>query len=650
MRGKLFFNGELIDAEITVPLAIGGNQLNDLNNKRANQTATIIIEKNEKYHEDSEIWNSEIFVDYSISGVNVIRRGKLKVNKFTDTHVHLTVYFGLYDLAEKLKDTKITEIDPIDDYINWSITIVKDTLVDDTNNHFVFLFVNSDTFEQSEFNQFSNTIHAKRFIPAARVTHILETMESYFNIQFEGLKSDPMIQQLFMPVVSNMPANNQKGSLIYSNIINPTITYVGTTGIANEIVKLPIKPNSETGTIVEIVNGTKFKITKTGNYKSVLNIKLLIIRKLTLINPNEFPMTYSDVDNNYIVGQLYNITSSELVFSTQILSTVKTNLLYFHQDLYDLPFGFENISLIQNNEYEFRLSIYSKATGTPFLNHDYQWRIFQESLLQITPMPIQFSSSLDMQFPIFANLPEMTCMDFLKSLIQKRGMLLDYDDVNEIYIFSYFEDVFSKQAEDWSEFFISAELTDVYGVTAKENIFEYDNDDYLPENLGSYSHFVNKDTLPNETVILQDKTSATQMQPFRTDFICRLPIIKDDKKEFEKIKPRFLLVEKGSISGINITDGVNTYPLTNQNLAYFDKLGKQYSLDYAKIVPEQYAEYTDILSNFRKYEAKMQLKANVLDRDQSIPIYISQLKSRFFVNKINFTSDTQLSTVELIKI
>jgi len=49
MRGNLYINSELVEAEITIPLNFISNQLNDLNDKRAGMSGTIILEKNEKY-------------------------------------------------------------------------------------------------------------------------------------------------------------------------------------------------------------------------------------------------------------------------------------------------------------------------------------------------------------------------------------------------------------------------------------------------------------------------------------------------------------------------------------------------------------------------------------------------------------------------
>lgn len=647
MSGKLYINDILVDDDISIPLKYQTNDINDLNNKLSNQSYTAILRKTEYLHEDNPIWESDVYADYIIDGVFLIKKGIVVAEKFTDDEVSLRIVFGAKNLSEILGDTSLTELELGDGEWTWSEITSKTT-----DDDFCYCLVNPYTVERQDlfFDKGSilDPLSPECFIPFVKVRSILTAIETLKDITFSGdIVNDTALDKMYIPINQNKldTALNKNGTTLFkgSNDINfkvgasPSddllLTWLVTGGVGKYVYGVRFDDNTD-------FRDDKVyspRILKDGNYDVEINVDFKFLASITQVN-SKVKIT-GHVLKNWN-GLLSGIAGSSILSSEEEFTIEATgyNTYTFNDKL--------NYYFLATDDIKIVLYIETSAYGsTMWVNGKY----VEGSKVSFYSENLSFAG----EYKIGQNLPDIKILDFLKSLIQKRGYLLAYDNLNDSFSFDFYKNIKNNFGIDWSDKYVSSEITDIYGIAGQSNYFNYTNDKEMAEDLGSYEYQINKKSLPLNVDLLKDNSSATLMQ--KHDLIDvetpLLPILGKNTK-WEKLKIRFMYVENETISTIYVNDRVAGTPdvesVTSINSAFFTRLGKS-KLDYESISNEVYQDFLNMISNYREVDALLNLNESDLDFGIN-PIYIKQLGGSFMLKEVIFTDRENLSKVKLIRL
>jgi len=627
MKGKLYLNNELTEAEITIPLSFISNELNNLNDKRAGMSGTIIIDKTEKYHEDSDIWNSAITCNYFYNGIKLVTNGDVRLLKFTDKEVHLKVYFGAILLQNVLKELKINEL--IDETLNieWNLTeIVKSCETEDV----FFMFANTDVWEEDEFIT-SNKINAKRLVPAIKARKIIELIEDETGITITGdFADDELIDSMCMPLISNNNIDIKKIEAINTASTNQKNVS------DHPIIEIADSSYDEFTSVTGdgYLNGTdEIKVNDLGNYDIDVNYKFGYRCQSYYNNKLE----ENDLTITSIRVRLYKVDAvgaeTELAKWEILNETGLTTNMDGLYEINDVNLKAEGVAIDTTDKIMIKISFYVVIScGVVLLDRLGRFAHYTTGDVVLNKSYVQF----DGEFDSTQLLPNITALEFIKSLIQKKGFILDFDFLNEKFILNYFNQIYKNLnlADDWSSKFVSYEITDIYGVYGRNNLFQYTNDKDIDENYGGYNVEVDKQPLPQETIILKDITAGTLQEDFTEGGnafeICRVPLISEKSAKWEKLKPRFLLFERKTIDQITITDGLADVNVTDINYVWFTDY-QNFNLDWTFLAERYYTDFVSMFDRYRKYTIVAHLNTSDLIREQLTPVYIRQLNAYFFI-------------------
>ena len=647
MKGKLYINDILIDDDISIPLKFQTNDINDLNNKLSNQSYTAILRKTEYLHEDNPIWDNDVYADYIVGGTMLIKKGIVSVQKFTNDEVHLKIIFGAKSLAEILADSKLTDLELGDGEWTWNEIITKTTTDD-----FCYCLINPYTAERDTLFFDKGSVVAplspECFLPFVKVRSILQAIETLKDITFSGdIVNDTALDKMYIPINQNKldTALDKNGTTLFksSNDINfkvgasPTdellLTWVVSGGIGKYLYGVRFDDNTD-------FRDDKVyspRITADGNYDVEINVDFKFLASITQIN--SIVKITGHILKNWD-GKLSGVASSSILSSEEEFTIEATgyNTYTFNNKINHYFLATDDIKIV--------LYIETSAYGnTMWVNGKY----VEGSKISFYSENLSFAGD----YKIGQNLPDVKILDFLKSIIQKRGYLLDYDNLNDTFTFNFYKNIKNNFGIDWSDKYVSSEITDIYGIAGQSNIFQYSNDKEMSENLGSYDYLISKKSLPLTIQLLKDTSSATLMQ--KHDLIDvetpLLPVLGGNTK-WEKLKIRFMYVENETISAIYVNDRVAGTPdvesVTSINSAFFTRLGKS-KLDYESISNEVYQDFLTMISNYREIDALLNLSESDLDFGIN-PIYIKQLGGSFMIKEVVFTDRENLSKVKLIRL
>jgi len=263
------------------------------------------------------------------------------------------------------------------------------------------------------------------------------------------------------------------------------------------------------------------------------------------------------------------------------------------------------------------------------------------------------------------SLPEMTQTEFITSISNMLCLLVETDSYTKELSFATFNEVGINKyrAKDWSEKLDMKSLKlqyrmGQYGRTNFLNYKEDSSDEQLLPTLGQGSFEVNDETLNEEAVLFELPFAATRMGIKL--MALKVPVIQKINEDGEfaiNVEPRILYDDTTTTTGDNfiLDDTVNLVTSaafsTNVPLAYFIKEGKENNLGFDDSLLTNYEELILALNNLKKLTAKFNLnQKDITGFSHFIPVYISQLSSHFYVNKISNYKANQLTTVELIRI
>jgi hypothetical protein len=258
-------------------------------------------------------------------------------------------------------------------------------------------------------------------------------------------------------------------------------------------------------------------------------------------------------------------------------------------------------------------------------------------------------------------LPDMTQIDFIKMICNMFGLIPDFIPRDHRIKFWNYNDLYSNIpiARDWSAYLSEREdeTEFKFGDYAQKNYLKYkESDDVLKDN-GKGTILVEDETLSDEKDVIELPVSTcdevviattTPMTLSRIAFNEFEDTVVGDYKQKETIDARIVYCKRAVGREFIIWDT----PLMAVNHVHVDdpKIACSVDVSFSSLVVN-YASLSRMLTKTNLRRAKFHLPVyEVAGLKHYIPIYLSQYKAYFYVNKINNYVPGQLCTIDLIKL
>lgn len=267
------------------------------------------------------------------------------------------------------------------------------------------------------------------------------------------------------------------------------------------------------------------------------------------------------------------------------------------------------------------------------------------------------------------HLPDMSQTEFVKMICNLFGLIPDVNARDRTIRFWNYQELYDNVpiARDWSKFLSERddEVEFKFGDYAQKNLMHYKDSEDVQEDRGRGEMPVEDETLPEEKDMVQlNVSTADEVRILTTNFAVDIARIALNKwsdsdnmyKPASKIDARIVYIDRvRSIAsppyektlGITYTDpvyGVQTTDILSPLKASTTPISFSNLIVY-------YANVSRLLTKTKLRRAKFNLPVyEVAGLKHNVPVYLSQYKAYFYVNKINNYVAGKLCTIDLIKL
>jgi hypothetical protein len=278
--------------------------------------------------------------------------------------------------------------------------------------------------------------------------------------------------------------------------------------------------------------------------------------------------------------------------------------------------------------------------------------------LQITEIVISTSAYNAAMTP-HINLPDLTQIEFIKLICNMFGLIPDVTARDKKIMFWNYNDLYDNipNARDWSAYLSEYEDETEYkfGDYAQRNYIKYKESKDVILGNGDATIEINDLTLPAEKDVVQfpvstcDEITIAFTAP--TINVSRIAFNKADGAVYKvnnSIDSRIVYVKEATGKTFKVwnTVGMDALSVTISD----PKIASSLEVSGSYIVTN-YAGLSRLLTKTNLRRAKFNLPVyEVAGLKHYIPIYLSQYKAYFYVNKINNYIPGQLCTIDLIKL
>ena len=247
--------------------------------------------------------------------------------------------------------------------------------------------------------------------------------------------------------------------------------------------------------------------------------------------------------------------------------------------------------------------------------------------------------------------------DFIKSVIQDYGPLMQKKKDSNVYEFININEMFSDidNAEDWSGKF-DKQLSEEYkvGNYAKKNFMRYKYN--ADEDFSDGSFPIDNETIKDEVTLFTSifRAVKTSSNTKSGEFMYFAPLFSVDRNDDGTVKE--VKSSKGAsyIMNLNRIDTDLTYNLSGGLPTVYNGIvpfGNSNGLNYSEIISTYYSIFQANMQVPIKRKVRMVLSAlDVYNLDFFNLVYIKQFMSYFYVNKIQGFKTGKTTNVELIRV
>lgn len=577
MKDLLYIDGQLVDLGdgVNITLDYKSNMLTDLSKIVGNNSYTINLPKTMKNLNIigcadmagvvSSFPRTYHEARYFRNGVELFKDGKAVLMGVGDT-IEIVLLWGLSSGVYKLVelDKNLNEFTGVDDYVMWEATNSKSAFDGRTK------VVNMDVQYGLKSGETLVAIH-----PSVRSSYIFGLIESNFGVSFDlPHERKGFVNSLMIPLLTRNGgfANSSRsvGIVSYSELSqNYVLQKIGDEFDSNFLYSPPV----DWGT----TDFVGFKVLSAGKLKIQITFKSSIADKAIYYGAGNIP---SEWGVKYLS---YYISNGEYVYDSVFTIDVAEGD----------GFGIEMVGVV--------------STG------------FNGALMRVelTPSTIEIGE----RFPIVENLPNISCVEYVKAIAAIGGMFCVPSDDGAIKFITFESLADRSNAVDWTDKLIVKDATNKprsisYSLNdfARKNNMLWADDDSVGITTANGAILVDDVTLDLERDAVELPFAASDTRGGKA--MIRLYEYDDDgKPELQSVEPR-ILIEKdvdgystGTFDGLHwntlIGEYYNTYqnavksPVVVSELVRLDELSLR-DLDVAKPV---------YLRQYGRYYAIVELKA-----------------------------------------
>ena len=532
-----------------------------------------------------------------------------------------TLYFGNYDFCKTLADKKLSDLDLTAYECTWNVQ----AFIDQCDVIIGMKWNLIDWFENEYFDDGSGRdVLLENYLPSfffhTLFTEIIISSGFSLNTSDYYYGSD-LFNKLIIPVV------DIKSDIYRTDIGSAAQNGTETISDTNDHI---ILLTSVTDPFFEPGTG-KLRITADGTYYT--HYSLTIELNSVAIPPG----------NSMLVRVFFEAKAGE---ETIYLNYKDWNMSYGDPMPPPYIFGGNSLDELVKGQ-DIVLHIYTNKPAYAFEYKYYSGGMICDSA-ELTKCGIGHT------FQIAKNLPDLTQLDFIKTLVKMMNLLVQ--DKNGTICFKTFKElVESTDFDDWSDKFVGIVEQNLISEMGQKNYCKYTEGDDDIE-LADSEIDINNDVLELEKDFIDLPFANCAMFERFTAPVINMPRIQAIGDEFSSPTPRILIDDLNSGGDghqLDIVDDLTTTQAITSDYpqCYFYLDGKSENLRWEDLIENYYSEFADTMNNYRLIKAKMRLTTlDVYNLDMLKIKYIRQLNSYYLLIKIKNWLPGKDAECELLKL
>lgn len=615
----LYVNDTLIDLDDSevIPINRQVNDIAEMQDRQSDFTAGFKIRKTRAmrllFELAGEVGSNTTFpyVKHDCKlvqeGIEIISGGYIILDKGNDQYYEASVYSGNLNFFKELEGKKLSDLSLTSTNHTWNAVTQAASNAGDLDYIYPLCEPTDDgglapvTDDGSRVNMFGGYIW-----PFVKMKAIWDGIISTAGFTATGdILTNPIFMKMFMPISTLKVSNIQIYQYLYSLYKNETRTYSDALTVLSG-GSLIIGDSTFAGGV--------YACPYTGTYK----FRVVIITSIYLSPPAVYVRD--------------GATDTELTINDALTYSIAFKTAYTYEGEYAATAG-ANLTFVVS----------------PCLLYYYL-----NSITNIDVTAIGYSS------PVVCknHLPDMSQTEFIKMVCNLFGLIPDANSKdNKINFWNYselYDNLF--KARDWSNYLSEREdeIEFKFGDYAQNNYLRYKESDDVKKDNGLGIMQVGDETLPIDKDVVSIPVSTCDEVTILTDVdVSRIAFNKwntDDQvyDSEDSIDPRIVYVSQcantktfgieDNASPVNVSDTVSPKKASSAQLAL-------------STLVTNYSGLSRMLTKTNLRRAKFNLPVyEVAGFQYKIPIYLSQYKAYFYVNKINNYIPGKLCTIDLIKL
>ncbi len=584
------------------------------------------------------------------NGVELFGAGaKLQLMDTTGTSYEVCIKGSMFDFFDKIKDLSLRDLDTATyllktginlKYTSWNVNEVANT---DISKDIVFPLMDWDTANNANLtytqpglpsNMFGDEetdspiegdarihIEAKYIFPAVKLHRLVEAI-----CKVQGY-------ELELPINVDNPDDPD---CLYRRAVVP----VSSLALSDKDLDRIKNISAENKNSYRLASGEYFDITK-GTYKNLRRdwgSRTVFIPKVSGTYTFYIETTPTQLPSNSYVRFVYGSKSDSIGGSVKLsmeLNKTTTTVVAVELSVGD----------------EFYFNIQNAGIGAVTMSSIKFFCAKFEGRESIFPAD---------EFPVVANLPDITQLDLIKAVCQLYGLVMSIDDSNkriETYtIDTVVDNINNGNFLDWSHKLDDTDHSSTYQWSSygQKNYITYAEEEGKDgEKLQDRAYFtIDNHTLAAEKTLFELPFATCEETNVRGLAMAKIRMVEGGDSSPDSItesKPKLLCLKERDNVEVRFKDPESDNRSINRNITCIASFN---SLSIEHFINSYYTTLSiQLLQRVRVLKEKLWLRPiDIQNFDHRMPIYFSKYNSCFYMNKINNYQPNKLTEVELVAI
>lgn len=555
-------------------------------------------------------------------GIEIITGGRMKLLRNDDFYYAIAIYSGNINFFKTIEGLKLADLTL--DEITWTAYWAQQSHANDWNWLFPLCEPSNDGGLTALTDDGATVeLYAGWVWPFVKVKAIWDEilLNSGYRVEGEILTDDTFLK-LFMPI-STLEVNYLTiAEYLYNVYVRTTRTYA----LAEQ----------------ELGWGTAYTFTSVKSYFGDSMWRYGSSYTVKVAGSYKIRATFSSTDNTSMPVHVYvyagAVLLGELTGGGFTISMYNGRILWTRK--YEGAFD-----LLVDYSIHFRVTYCSGISQ------------FSIQILAIDSPKISYGSTV----PLSKHLPDVTQTDFIKMVCNLFGLIPEARPKDKVIKFWNLQKLRENipQARDWSAYLSESggEGEFAFGDYAQYNWLKYKESDDVTEGAGTGVVQVDDETLPQNKDVVQLPLSTCDEVVILTDeTVSRVGFNEYDAQEDKYIQNTSVDGRLVYISNVADVSPVKVLTLRDQEIGGVGynvntpRKASSWQVAFSSLT-EYYSPLAKMLNRASLRRDKFNLPAyEVAGFKHDVPIYLSQYKAYFYVNKISNYVVGRLCTIELIKL